>query len=173
MLKPQDILVLLKLISVDQPYATFSWLGKELAMSASEVHQACQRTAEVRLLAYIQEGRQKKRIVNRRGLEEFLTHGLKYVFPPKRGKETMGIPTSYGAPFFPPQSAQEQLPPVWPHPDGEVRGVEFAPIYRSAPKAALKDSKLYELLAIVDAIRGRQAGVRAVAIGELQARLKR
>jgi hypothetical protein len=35
-----------------------------------------------------------------------------------------------------------------------VRGESFAPLYRSVPKAARKDPKLYEALCLIDAIRG-------------------
>jgi hypothetical protein len=57
----------------------------------------------------------------------------------------------------PPSSAQivgsGNQPPVWPDPEGEVRGVGFEPRYKVMSKAARKDPVLYELLALVDALR--------------------
>jgi len=44
-------------------------------------------------------------------------------------------------------------------------------LYKTVPKAALKDAKLYELLAIVDAIRDGKAREREIAVKELKARL--
>lgn len=48
----------------------------------------------------------------------------------------------------------------------------FSPLYKSAPQAARRDEKLYELLALVDAIRGR-ARERDLAARELRKRLER
>ena len=63
-------------------------------------------------------------------------------------------------------------PTVWPDPKGEIRGQAFLPLYRSAPKAALKDKKLYELLVLVDAIRGGRVREKDLAVKEMQKRLK-
>jgi len=52
-----------------------------------------------------------------------------------------------------------------------VRGYKLEPIYKSATKAALADSQLYELLALVDAIRDGAARERSAAIDELKKRL--
>ena len=52
-----------------------------------------------------------------------------------------------------------------------VRGASFSPLYKLAPGAAERDSKLYELLALVDGIRGGRAREREIAIKELKQRL--
>ncbi|MDO9620597.1 MAG: hypothetical protein Q7I91_01690, partial [Moraxellaceae bacterium] len=57
----------------------------------------------------------------------------------------------------------DELPPVWPSPEGTVRGLSFSPLYRSAPEAALRDIKLHELLALADALRGGRARERKLA----------
>ena len=62
-------------------------------------------------------------------------------------------------------------PPVWPDADGTVRGIEFSPLYKSVPQAAKRDAKLYQLLALVDAIRGGEGPEREAAVRELQLRL--
>jgi hypothetical protein len=67
----------------------------------------------------------------------------------------------------------DELPPVWPYPEGTVRGVEFSPLYRSVPKAVAKDKALYELLALVDAIRDGRARDRELAVKELTARVSK
>jgi hypothetical protein len=66
----------------------------------------------------------------------------------------------------------DQLPPVWPDPEGEEQGYEFSPLYKSVPKAAAKDYKLYELLVLVDAIRDSRAREREIAVKEIKARLQ-
>lgn len=42
---------------------------------------------------------------------------------------------------------------IWPHHEGSQRGLSIAPLFKSVPDAALEHSRLYELLALIDAIR--------------------
>ena len=65
-----------------------------------------------------------------------------------------------------------ELPPVWPYADGKVRGYSFAPLHKNVPQAALADERLYELLALVDALRNGQARERNLASQELTRRLE-
>jgi len=62
-------------------------------------------------------------------------------------------------------------PSIWPDPDRPVRGEFFLPLYKSLPVAASNDSMLYELLSLVDAIRGDRARDREIAKKELKKRL--
>ena len=55
--------------------------------------------------------------------------------------------------------------------EGSMRGYGFSPLYRSVPKAVAHDNALYELLALVDAIRDGRAREREMAVKELTARL--
>ncbi len=176
MLKPQDILVALKLVALGKEYVPFHRLAVELGMSPSEVHQAVERASKAGLIRRepAQGGARRSRAVNRGALTEFLLHGLRYVFPPERGGETRGIPTAHAAPPLAQKlsrHASRDLPPVWPDANGDSRGLEFSPLYRSAPHAAKRDPVLYELLALVDAVRGGRARERQIAGDELKRRL--
>ena len=42
---------------------------------------------------------------------------------------------------------------MWPYAEGTLRGESITPLFKSVPEAVLKDERLYELLALVDAIR--------------------
>ncbi|MCP4186263.1 MAG: hypothetical protein GY763_01540, partial [Gammaproteobacteria bacterium] len=109
---------------------------------------------------------------NIRNLEEFLLHGIQYVFIPERGEMNRGMPTAYAAsPMDAFIVADQDPPPVWPDPEGELRGESFSPLYPSVPTAARHDSKLYELLVLVDVIRGGRARERDMAKKELKRRL--
>jgi hypothetical protein len=106
-------------------------------------------------------------------LEEFLLHGLKYAFPAERREVTRGVPTSHAAePLRREISPSNDLPPVWPWPDGDTRGVGFEPLYKSAPLAALRDPALYEFLALADALCDGRARERNLAERELVKRLR-
>ena len=168
MLKPQDVLVLLKLISKgDQPW-TNSSLAKELGISSGEVYNSLERSAFARL--YDRQHRHVRSTL----LEEFIVHGVPYAFPVQRGELTRGIPTSHAASPLVEILKNSQLnwPPVWPDPNGPVRGYALMPLYRSVPIAARADSRLYELLALVDAIREGRPREKDLAIRELHNRLQ-
>ena len=64
------------------------------------------------------------------------------------------------------------LPPVWPSRDGDTRGVGLEPLYKSVPYAALRDRALYQLLALLDAIRDGRARERNLAERDLSQRLR-
>lgn len=168
-LKPQDILFLLKLVSIDEKDWSFNRLALDLGMSPAEIHAASKRT----LLAKLSVKSSNKINPNIRNLEEFLIHGLKYVFVPERGEMTRGIPTGFAAPPLDSQFVPNDEPvPVWPDPEGSIRGMAFSPLYKSVPKAAKLDSKLYELLVLVDAIRSGRAREVDFGIKELKNRLQ-
>ena len=63
-------------------------------------------------------------------------------------------------------------PPVWPDPDGEVKGIAFMPLYKSAPMAARIDEQFYELLALTDAVRSGWAATFPAATQGLKNRLE-
>ena len=168
-LKPQDVLFLLKLIARRKQSWTFNELAVELSMSPSEVHAAAKRAIAARLAI-----KDEKHIrPNIRNLTEFLKHGLQYTFFAERGGMSRGMPTAYAAsPLVKSFASTTEPVPVWPDPEGDVRGEAFIPLYKSAPAAARKDSQLYELLALVDAIRGGSARERKLANQEIQKRLE-
>ena len=62
--------------------------------------------------------------------------------------------------------------PVWPYGEGKQRGVSLAPLYKTAPIAALRDKSLYELLALADALRDGRVRERKIAETELHRRLR-
>lgn len=168
-LKPQDILFLLKLVVLNKYPWSFNKISNDLGMSASEVHAAAKRSLAAKL-AVKKEGRI---CPNVRNLEDFLLHGIQYVFVPERGGLNRGMPTAYAsAPMDSYFVADNEPPPVWPDPEGEVRGESFSPLYKSAPKAAKNDPELYQLLALVDAVRGGRARERNIAAKELKKRLE-
>lgn len=167
-LKPQDVVLLLKLVAQPGVSWTYPGLAQELVLSASEVHAAIRRAHQAHLAT---EPTASARPV-RAALKEFLLHGVRYVFAPDRGNITRGMPTGYAAPPLSRKiAAGSEPPPVWPFERGEARGYAFSPLYRSVPQAAQRDPALYELLALVDAIRDGRARERALAAKELASRL--
>lgn len=166
-LKPQDIVLLLKLLQERWGHVPYAALATELGMSPSETHAAVRRATAAGLLSPL------ARTVQREAAAEFLTHGLKYAFPAERGGLTRGMPTGISAtPLAAQFQTSDEPAPVWPEPEGEVRGYALKPLYPSVPKAARRDPELHVLLALVDAIRCGRARERALAEKELLKRLE-
>jgi hypothetical protein len=168
-LKPQDLLVVLKLWVGRGRVWNYQVLAHELGMSVAEAHNAVQRA---RKAGFLPAG-ELSGVPNLIALKEFLIHGAKYAFPAETGQVTRGVPTAYAAaPLKDQMQASDDLPPVWPHKDGAERGIAIEPLYKSAPEAALWDPALYELLALLDALRIGRARERQMAVKFIEERLK-
>jgi DNA-binding Lrp family transcriptional regulator len=168
-LKPQDVYVTLKIVADKSRRAPYSQLASELVMSPSEVHASVKRAELARLL----HGPKLQNRPNFAALEEFLIHGLKYVFPAERGEITLGVLTSYAAEPLRSVISQGTDPaPVWPYEEGGHRGIAFEPLYKTAPIAALRDRTFYEYLTLADALRDGRSRERKCAEKELHRRLR-
>lgn len=167
-LRPQDVVVVLKLLKAGNKRPTYAQLANDLFMSASEVHASIRRARAARLIHGPELGDRP----NVQALEEFLIHGVKYAFPPERGGMTRGLPTAHAAEPLSRKLTSEDPGPVWPFERGPKRGYALVPLSKRAPEAALKDQDLYQLLALVDAIRDGSARERELAKRELSARLR-
>jgi DNA-binding transcriptional MocR family regulator len=165
MLKGEDIVVLLKLVDGPSDWTVRS-LEAEIGIPRSVIQRALVRLEAAGLLG---EGRRR---VNVGRAEEFLVHGVKYVFPPVRGGETRGVPTAWAAaPLQEGLVDSGELPPVWPDAMGAVRGIALEPLHESAPEISRRDPALAELLALTDGLRLGDARVRGLAEELLRARL--
>lgn len=139
------------------------WLG----LSQAEIKHCLSRLNHLGLIDF------SKKKVNPGALFEFLTHGLRYVFPTEMGPLTRGMPTAYSAK---PLSLKLKVPSdmtlVWPFSEGKVRGQALLPLYPSVPFSAMQDPALYELLTLVDALRIGRTREFELASKELAKRLK-
>lgn len=167
-LKPQDLYVVLKILAAGSRRAPYAQLAVELVMSPSEVH-ACVKRAQA---SHLLHAASEQHLPNIEALKEFLIHGLKYTFPAEHGELTRGVATSYAAQPLSSKIAPGGEPiPVWPYSEGKQRGIAFAPLYKTAPIAALRDQAFYEYLVLVDALRDGRVRERKLAEVELHRRL--
>ena len=162
-MRPQDIVILLKIaIKGTQPW-TMKELSQELEIIASEVSESLNRSSIAGLFLHNKQ-------LMRQGLIDFLQYGLRYVYPQQPGALVRGVPTAHAAP---PLSSEimSDAPYVWPYHDGNVRGQAIEPLYPSVPVACLKDQAFYEVMALCDALRVGRAHERNLAIEELKKRI--
>lgn len=163
-LKPQDILLLLKLVSLNSNTWNQKSVADSIDLSQSEVSEAVRRCKYAGLLD------PSGKAVMKLGLTEFLQFGLSYAFPQRPGALVKGIPTAHSAaPLNAEIVSSEHY--VWPSVKGTVRGQAVVPLYPSVVKAIKNDEALYELLALVDAIRVGRAREKEIARKELNKRL--
>lgn len=167
MIKGQDVVVLLKLLGSEaQP--PMRELANQLQFDLAGTQRSLRRLSEVGLYS---AGRRR---ISEASAEEFLLHAVKFSFPPRRGSEVRGLPTSWGAePLNEELAESDALSPVWPSSKGEVRGIAFEPLHPMVPEAALADPELWRRLALLDAIRGHE-GARVTRLAErlLRERIK-
>lgn len=91
MLKGEDILLLLKLSGDPRNRWTVRELKEETTIPRSVVQRALKRPAVAGLLD------ERRAEVNLSHAEEFLIHGVKYVFPARIEGESRGVPTAWAA----------------------------------------------------------------------------
>lgn len=139
-------------------------IAAQLNISPSEVTESLARSA----FAGLYDPARKK--VMSRAFFEFLQYGLKYVFPQQPGALVRGIPTAHSAKPLA-DLIQSSEPYVWPSADGTVRGQAIEPLYPTIVQAVKNDPLLYEMLALVDAIRVGKAREVSLAVDELSKRL--
>lgn len=161
-LKPVDIVVGLQLMLI--PGATFKNLAASIGLSTGEAFNSVRRLGESKLLQPT-ERRPVQEILVR-----FLIAGVPYSFPPVFGPTVRGIPTALSGPLLR-DRVESSEPMVWAHPDGDVRGRELVPLYRGASELPAKNSALYGLLTLVDALRVGQSRERQLAEEVLRERL--
>lgn len=145
-MRPQDIVILLKIVSKgSQP-----WLNKELAeelyISAGEITYSLNRS---RLAGLINEDKRK---VHVQSLLEFIQFGLPYVFPTEPGGPSLGMPTAHSHPLMQKVFKSEQIY-VWPDATGNYSGISVPTLYPGQVRAAKRDENLYAMLALIDVVR--------------------
>jgi predicted XRE-type DNA-binding protein len=163
-ISPQDVVILLKIIAYRDTFWQQSSIASALHISQSEVSKSLMRSKFAGLI----DTTGKK--VSRLALMDFLQYGIKYVFPQQPGAMVRGIATAHSAtPLNTLFKSEENY--VWPSAKGTLRGQCILPLYPSVAEAALEDKILYELLALVDAIRVGRAREKEMAIEELWKRI--
>ena len=156
-MRPQDIVILLKIIALGKNTWQLKDLARQLYISPSEVSESLNRSFLAGLIDY------DKKKVSRQRLMEFLQYGLHYVFPQHPGAMANGMPTAHAHTYMR-QYFSSDVVYVWPDLHGKVRGLTIEPFYPKQTEAAKEDEELYKLLALVDVLRvGRTREIKVAA----------
>ena len=164
-MRPQDIVVILKILC----YGNNNWYSKTLAndlnLSAAEVSNALNRNVIAGLIDT------EKKQVRKQALLGFIQHGLPYVFPQRPGEMSRGMATAISHPDIKKHFGGE-YEYVWPDAESDLKGFTIQPLYAGAVNAAKKDEKLYLMLALVDLLRTGRSREKIYAMTELEKLIK-
>ncbi|MEQ8626064.1 hypothetical protein [Ekhidna sp.] len=163
-MRPQDVVVLLKLVLAEDSSWTQTSLARELHLSQSEISESIARSSYARLVF------EKGRMVQRQALVDFIQHGLPYAFPQQPGRVQRGFPSAHSAPPLAKEIVSDEQY-VWPSAKGTSRGHSILPLYPSVVQLIQADDQMYELLALVDAVRVGRARERTIAMDMIKQRL--
>ena len=161
MLRPQDLVILLKIISLSDD----RWMNKDIAsslfLSPSEISISLSRSEIAGLLD------NSRRHVRKQALVELLVYGVPYILPQIPGSVTLGVPTAHSHEYFIGKISSSEMY-VWPDAESNYRGFSVEPLYSNVAKAAKLDEKLYLYLALIDVLRMGKVREKGIAIDKLK-----
>lgn len=159
-IRPQDIVILLKILILRAEQWYIQDLVHSLKISLSEVSESLERSRFSGLLD------QSKKRVNKQGLNDLLIYGIQYIFPVNPGALVKGLPTAHSfAEFREEFSSSVQF--VWKDDEGTIIGQEIEPLYKNQIFAIKQDQVLYKTLALVDLLRVGKKRERNFAVEKL------
>ena len=158
-MRPQDIVILLKIVSVGKVPWKYRDLSNSLKISISEISESIRRSEQAGLIVG------KKVLKN--SLLEFVQYGLRYVFPQRPGAVAIGMPTAHSHPYFKDKIISSNYY-VWPTPSGIVRGASIEPLFKGVLDGAAEDEMFYLLMASVDIMRVGRVREKELAIEVLK-----
>jgi hypothetical protein len=163
-IKPQDILVLSKLIELKSKSYRQIDLASELGISQAEIVHSMKRLELIGLY------NRKLKSLNKLSIIEFVEHALKFIFPTQVGAYSRGIPTVESSLFLSGKIASSSgVKYVWPSAEGSESGIVIQPIYHSVPKVVQNNDFLKKILNIIDIFRGNSSvRVKKIASTELR-----
>ena len=154
-LKPHDVVLALKLKCNDAGHTKLStsYLAESLKLSRGEISKSINRLGQLEFIRISEENGARHHHVLTQNLVGFLVNSIRYVFKPEPLGVLRGIPTSFSYEKLPSDIVPRELPLVWATPRGVVTGEAVEPLYPGVPHAAEKDPSLYQILALVAALR--------------------
>jgi hypothetical protein len=165
---------------LNQPSLLTGYIEKQFSMRAleagtgiskSQISLSLKRMFDVGLAKYDRKLGVPK--TNTKSLLDFIAYGITYVFPAKLGELRRGIATSIAAPVLQGKlMSAGDLAPVWPHANGNTKGMATEPLHPNVFKAVRYDGLMYAFLALTDAVRIGNPRERNLALDMLQTLLK-
>lgn len=159
-LKSEDVIVLLKLATLNSIEIENEVLANELGHTLEEITQSVQRLFEFGLIDQHLKVRSQE-------FRYFILYSVSYLFPARPGPKTTGRMSGAKTDHFFVKGIPETSIFVWPDPYGQDQGWAINPLSPHCSFAALNDTKLKNLLAVVETLRVAGSEARLWAEAEL------
>lgn len=144
-MRPEDVLVLLKIAVIESSDWTPYALSLELGYSEEHILESIARLKEAGLLQMNRPHTQK--------LKKFILEELPERYPVVPGKLTRGMYTGFSAQAGYSFGVPRTSTWVWPKEDGQDWGQEIEPLSPNCCFAVLQDRKLKDVLSIIETLR--------------------
>ncbi len=165
-MKPQDVLILLRILKAGEANMTQTSLARALFMSQSEISQSLARSSYAGLISRTEQ------VVMKGVFMDFLRFGIAVIYPARPGSTSRGVLTAHSAPPLADEFLNTNDIYVWPWAKGDARGQSIPPLYSTVPQVAMVDPEFHEWLALVDTLRVGRTRERNMALQHLEKRIK-
>lgn len=145
-LRSEDVIVLLKLAVLGSCHFEKDLLVHELGHTSEEISNSLKRLETFGLIDHDHKVRMQE-------FRYFILYCVSYLFPAQPGALITGRMSGAKTDHFFVKGVPETSVLVWPDPYGQERGWEISPLSPQCGFAALNDSRLKRLLAVVETLR--------------------
>lgn len=169
-LKPQDLLVAVKIALTPQDAFTYGRLAAAVGLVPSRVHASVKFLTLARLVT----GSSRDGLfANNARLVELIVHGVPFIFPALIGGASRGMATGIsqldaGSNL----SISAESDYVWPDAAGVDRGNAISPIHSSVVTASRNDPAVHKMFSAIDALRIGAAREREMAVHFIRSKLE-
>jgi hypothetical protein len=160
-LKPQDTLLLVKYWSLKKQGKARNVrdIAEAIGISPGEVSKGTQRLVASHLVV-----ERSGDIFSETGaMLEWLSYGVRYAYPYESIGFGRGMATSWNCPVLKSEVVSPVPALVWQTVGGDTEGLLIKPLHQSVPLAASRDTLLYQVMSLVEAIRGGKPRELAIA----------
>ncbi len=160
-LKSQDTLLLVKYWSLKKQGKARNVrdIAEAIGISPGEVSKGTQRLIASHLVV-----ERSGDIFSETGaMLEWLCYGVRYAYSFESTGYGRGMATSWNCPVLKSEIVSPSPALVWQTVGGDTEGALIKPIHQSVPLAASRDTLLYQVMSLVEAIRGGKPRELAIA----------
>ena len=153
-IKPQDIVILGKLIS-EKLWPSQKEIADSLNLSQAEISHALNTLDHIGLINL------SNKKINKLAITEFVTHALKYLYPIEKKGTGRGILIGPSSSIFKEKVRSDDYNYIWPNSNGDSKGIIVTPLLPELSSTVLSNEIMCQFLNVVEIFRGL-GGVRHV-----------
>ena len=146
-IKPQDIVILGKLIS-EKLWPSQKEIADSLNLSQAEISHALNTLDHIGLINL------SNKKINKLAITEFVTHALKYLYPIEKKGTGRGILIGPSSSIFKEKVRSDDYNYIWPNSNGDSKGIIVTPLLPELSSTVLSNEIMCQFLNVVEVFRG-------------------